>query len=65
MKSFFQNIDIDVYSTNNEGKSVINKRFIRTLKNKTYKYVTSVPKNVYFDKLDHINTTIHIIVQVN
>ena len=36
------------------GKSVTAKRFIRTLKNKIYKYMTSVSKNVYIDKLDDI-----------
>ena len=41
-------------STNNEGKSVIAERFIRTLKTKIYKYVTSISKNVYIDKLDDI-----------
>ena len=40
-----------MYSTNNEGKSVIAERFISTLK-KNYKYMTSVSKNVYIDKLD-------------
>ena len=37
-----------------EGKSVIAEKFIRTLKNKIYKYMKSVPKNVYIDKLDDI-----------
>ena len=45
---------IEMYSTHNEGKSVIAERFIRTLKNKIYKYMTSVSKNVYIDKLDDI-----------
>ena len=52
-----------MYSTNNEGKSVIAERFIRTLKNKIYKYMTSISKNVYADKLDDIveehNNTYH------
>ena len=52
-----------MYSTHNEGKSVIAKRFIKTLKNKIYKYVTSIIKNVYIDKLDDIaknyNNTYH------
>ena len=52
MKSFLQNINIDIYSTHNEGKSVATERFIRTLKNGIYKYMTSVSKNVYIDKLD-------------
>ena len=43
-----------MYSTHNEGKSVIAERFIRTLKNKIYKYMTSVSKNVYIDKLDDL-----------
>ena len=43
-----------MYSTNNEGKSVVAERFIRTLKNKIYKYMTEISKNVYIDKLDDI-----------
>ena len=46
-----------------EGKSVFGERFIRTLKNKIYKYLTSVSKNVYIDKIDNIvnkyNNTYH------
>ena len=42
-----------MYSTHNEGKSVVTERFIRTLK-KVYKHMTSVPKNVYIDKLGDI-----------
>ena len=41
-----------MYSIHNEGKSVVAERFIRTLKTKIYKYMTSVSKNVYIDKLD-------------
>ena len=52
-----------MYSTHNEGKSVIAERFIRTLKTKIYKYMTSVSKNEYVDKLDDIvdeyNNTCH------
>ena len=44
---------IEMYSTDNEGKSFIAERFIRTLKNKIYKYMTSVSQNVYIDKVDH------------
>ena len=36
----------------NEEKSVVAERFIRTLKNKIYQYMTSIPKNVDIDKLD-------------
>ena len=46
--------DIEMYSTHNEGKSVADERFIRTLKTKVYKYMTSISKNVYIDKLDDI-----------
>ena len=46
--------DIELYWTYNESKSVIAERFIRTLKNKIYKYMTSIIKNVYIDKLDDI-----------
>ena len=52
-----------MYSTHNEGKSVVVERFIRTLKNKIYKYMISISKNVYIDKLDDIvseyNNTYH------
>ena len=41
--------DIEIYSKHNEGKSVVAERFIRTLKTKIYKYMTSVSKNVYID----------------
>ena len=40
-----------MYSTHNEGKSVVTERFIRTIKNKIYKHMTSISKNVYIDKL--------------
>ena len=39
-------------SAHNEGKSVVAERFIRTLKNKTYKYMTSISKSMYIDRLD-------------
>ena len=51
MKSFLQKNNIEMYSRHNEGGS---ERFIRTLKNKIYKYMTSISKNVYIDKLDDI-----------
>ena len=43
-----------MYSTHNEGKFVVAERFIRTLKTKIYKYMTSISKNVYIDKLNDI-----------
>ena len=42
-----------MYSTHHEVKSVVAERFIRTLKKKIYKYITSISKNVYIDKLDN------------
>ena len=54
MKSWFQDNDIEMYSTHNKGKSVVTERFIRTLKNKIYKYMTSVSKNVYINDLADI-----------
>ena len=62
-KKWLKDNDIEMYSIHNEGKSVVSKRFIRTLKTKIYKYMTSVSKNVYIDKLDDIvgeyNNTYH------
>ena len=52
-----------MYSIHNKGKSVVTKRFIRTLKTKIYKYMTSVSKNMYINKLYDIvgkyNSTYH------
>ena len=53
-KKWLQDNNIVMYSTNNEGKSVISERFIRTLKNKIYKYMTSISINANIDKLDDI-----------
>ena len=53
-KKWLQDDDIVMYSTHNERKSVVAERFIRTVKNKIYKYMTSKSKNVYIDKLDDI-----------
>ena len=57
-----------MYSTHNEGKSVVTERFIRTLKSKIYKYMTSISKNVYIDKLDDIvdeyNNTYHTTIKM-
>ena len=53
-KKWLQDNHIVMYSTHNERKSVVAERFIRTLKNKIYKYMTSISKNVYIDKLDDI-----------
>ena len=43
-----------MHSTHNEGKADVAERFIRTLKNKIYKYMTAISENVYIDKLEDI-----------
>ena len=52
-----------MYSTYNEVKSVVAERFLRTLKNKIFKLMTALSKNVYFDGLHDIvnkyNNTVH------
>ena len=53
-KHFLKINNIEMYSTFNEGKSVVAQRFIRTLKNKIYKHMAAISKNVYFDVLDDI-----------
>ena len=66
MKSWLEQNGIEMYSTHNEGKSVVAGKFIRIFKNKVYKYMTSVSKNVYIDKTDDIliNAILHIITQL-
>ena len=55
--------NIEMYSTYNEGKSVVAERFIKTLKNKIFKHMIAISKNIYFDVLDDIvnkyNNTAH------
>ena len=67
-KKWFKDNNIEMYSTHNEGKSVVAERFIRTLKSKIYKYMTSISKNVYSDKLDNIvneyNNTYHSTIKM-
>ena len=53
-KKWLKDSDIEMYSVHNEGKSVVAEKFVRTLKTKIYKFMTSVSKNVYIDKLDDI-----------
>ena len=57
-----------MYSSHSEGKSVVAEKLIRTLKNKIYKYMTSIPKSVYIDKLINIvneyNNTYHRITKM-
>ena len=53
-KKWLKDNDTEMYSIHNEGKPVVSERFIRTLKNKIYKYMTLMSKNAYIDKLDDI-----------
>ena len=54
LKLWLETNYIEIYSTHNEGKSVVAERFIRIIKNKIYKHMTSISKIVYMDKLDDI-----------
>ena len=54
MKSWQEKYAMEMYSIYNEGKSVVAERFTRTLNNKIYKYMRSISKNVYVDKIDGI-----------
>ena len=62
-KRWLKDTDMEMYLTHNEGKSVVAERFIRNLKNKIYKCMTSIPKYAYIDKLNDIvneyNNTYH------
>ena len=67
-KKWLLDNDIIMYSTYNEGKSVVAERFIRTLKNKFYKHMTTTGKNVYYDVLDDVvnkyNNTKHSTIKM-
>ena len=67
-KKWLKDNNIEMYSIHNEGRSVVSERFIRTIKTKIYKYMTSISKNVYIDKLDDIvneyNSTNHRAIQM-
>ena len=62
-KRFLKISNTETYSTYNERKWVVDERFITTLKNKIFKLMTVVSKNVYFDVLGDIgnkyNNTVH------
>ena len=62
-KRFLKIKNIEIYSTYKEEKSVVAEKFIRTMKNKIFKHMTAISKNVYFDVLDDIankyNNTVH------
>ena len=68
MKSWLEKNGIEMYSTRNFGKSVVSEIFIRALKNKIYKYLSLISKNVYIDKLDDIvneyNNTYHTKIKI-
>ena len=57
-----------MYSRHNKGKSFVAERFISAVKNKNYKYMTSISKIVYIDKLDDVNNkydnTYHITIKM-
>ena len=63
LKKWIKDNDIEMYSIHNEGKSFVAEKFIRTLKNKICKYMTSISKKVYINKLDDLvseyNNTYH------
>ena len=63
MKSWLEKNDMEMYSTQNVGESVVAERFIRSLKSKIYKHMTWLSKHVYISKLDDIlnkyNNTYH------
>ena len=67
-KKWLSDDDIIMYSTYNEGKSVVAERFIRTLRNKLYKHMTATGKNVYYDVLDDVvnkyNNTKHSTIKM-
>ena len=50
-KDFLKINNIEMYSTYNEGKSIVAERFIRTLEKKIFKHMTAISKNAYFDVL--------------
>ena len=67
-KKWLSDNDIIMYSTYNEGKSVVAERFIRISKNKLYKHMTATGKNVYYDVLDDVvnkyNNTKHSTIKM-
>ena len=68
MKSWLQDKGIEVYSTQNKRKSFVAERYVRSLKNKVYKYMTAISKNVHICKLDDtankFNKTYHRKIKV-
>ena len=68
-KSFLKISNIEMYSKDNEKKSVVAERFIRTLKNKIFSHMSAISKNVYFDVSDDIvekcNNTVHKTIKMS
>ena len=68
IKLSLEDNDAEMHSTHNEGKSAAAENFFGTLKTKIYKYITSVSKNEYIDKLDDIgdkyNNTYHNTIKI-
>ena len=67
-KVFLKINNIEMYSTFNEGKSVVAERFIKTLKNNIFKHMNTISKNVYIDSLNDIvnryNNTVHKTIKI-
>ena len=67
-KKWLKDNNIETYSTQNQGKYVVAERFIRTLRNKIYKHMTAISKNMYFDVLNDIvneyNNTYHKAIKI-
>ena len=63
MKPWLEDNSTKINLIHSKGKSVVAEKFIRTLKDTIYKYMTSISKNVHIDKLDDIvnkyNNTYH------
>lgn len=59
----------EINSTHNKGKSAVEERFMRTLKNEIFQHITTVPKNVYIDKqhdiVDRYNNTSYRTIKMN
>ena len=67
-KKWLKDNNMSIYSTHNEGKSVVAERFIKTLKNKIFKHMTSISKNVYYvsnDIVKKYNNTYHRTIKIN
>ena len=58
-KRFLKINNIEMYSTYNEGKSVVAERFIRTLKNKIFKHMAAVYFDVLYDIVNKYNNAVH------